>query len=81
MEKTIQNYILFPVMLSLFDGELNPNVTTGDGMTAEMTGTGFTPWWQPALIAIVVIIGVAAPACLAMFVLSKYVFGGKKREV
>ena len=36
MEKTIQNYILFPVMLSLFDGELNPNVTTGDGMTAEM---------------------------------------------
>ena len=52
-----------------------------NGMTAEMTGTGFTPWWQPALIAIVVIIGVAALACLAMFVLSKYVFGGKKREV
>lgn len=34
--KTIRNYILLPVMLSLFDGELNPNVTTGDGMSAEM---------------------------------------------
>lgn len=34
--KTIRDYILLPVMLSLFDGELNPNVTTGDGMSAEM---------------------------------------------
>ena len=34
--KTIRNYILLPVILSLFDGELNPNVTTGDGMSAEM---------------------------------------------
>lgn len=34
--KTILDYILLPVMLSLFDGELNPNVTTGDGMSAEM---------------------------------------------
>lgn len=34
--KTIRNYILLPVMLSLFDGELNPNVTTSDGMSAEM---------------------------------------------
>lgn len=34
--KTIRNYILLPVMLSLFDGELNPNLTTSDGMSAEM---------------------------------------------
>ena len=34
--KTILNYILLPVMLSLFDGELNPNLTTSDGMSAEM---------------------------------------------
>lgn len=34
--KTIRDYILLPVMLSLFDGELNPNLTTSDGMSAEM---------------------------------------------
>lgn len=34
--KKLQDYILLPVILCLFDGELNPNVTTGDGMSAEM---------------------------------------------
>ena len=34
--KTIRTDILLPVMLSLFDGELNPTLTTSDGMSAEM---------------------------------------------
>ena len=34
--KKLQDYILLPVILCLFDGGLNPNVTTGDGMSAEM---------------------------------------------
>lgn len=48
-----------------------------NGMAPGMAGTDFIPWWQPALIAITAVIGVAALACLAMFVLSRYVFIGK----
>ena len=49
-----------------------------NGLTVETEVSDFTPWWQPALIAVNCVIGAAAVGCGVMFVLSKYVF--KKKE-
>ena len=42
--------------------------------------THFTPWWQPALISVCCILGVATAGCAVMFVLARFVFNKKNEE-
>lgn len=51
-----------------------------NGLSADTEVSGFTPWWQPALIAVCSIIGVATAGCAAMFVISRFVFNKKNEE-
>lgn len=46
-----------------------------NGMTSESQVSGFVPWWQSALIALDVILGLLAAGGIVMYVLGRYVFG------
>ena len=51
-----------------------------NGLTVDTVVSDFVPWWQTALLAIEVVIGVAAAGCAVMFVLTRFVLGRKKEE-
>ncbi len=51
-----------------------------NGLTIDTVVSDFVPWWQTALLAIEVVIGVAAAGCAVMFVLTRFVLGRKKEE-
>lgn len=51
-----------------------------NGLTVNTDVKEFIPWWQPTLIAIIVVLGVATAGCLTMFVLCRFVFVKKDKS-
>ena len=51
-----------------------------NGVAKGVAATDYTPWWKPALVAIVSVIGVAAAAFATMFALSRFVFAKRKND-
>lgn len=51
-----------------------------NGLTPSTEVSAFIPWWQPALIVLVAVVGVLAAGCIVMFVLSAFTNVFKKKQ-
>lgn len=48
-----------------------------NGLSENTEVKDFVPWWQPALIAICSVLGVATAGCAVVYVLNAFVFKKK----
>lgn len=51
-----------------------------NGLSTDTVVEDFVPWWKPAILGIQIGLGVITAGLLAMYIVSRYVLKGKKKE-